>query len=102
VESQASDTKVMDISLEIDNFKKIEIPVGLQRNQHLKYSGGEQIILYDNHWNILDKININPKMLNISTGGHSVYFDCSFVGSSDAEVILEFRTMGAPESVKKN
>ena len=88
-----------NISIEIDNFKKINLDIVLQPNQYLKYTGGEEVILYNQSWNKVKSIKIDPTKLLLSQGEHNFKVDCAFKGGEQAGLKLELKTAGERERV---
>ena len=92
-------TVVANISIEIDDFKKIDLNIAIQENQYLKYTGGNVVILYDETWNKIKEIPIDPDKLILSNGDHKIKVDCKFSGNHESILKLELKTAGSPEQV---
>jgi hypothetical protein len=90
---------VSDVSLKIDNAGEIFIPITLQTGSILKYSGGDQAVLFDKSWNELQKVKLDASELQIGHGRHNVRFECRFQSADNPEVKLEFRTVGDAEAL---
>jgi hypothetical protein len=95
----SGDASVADVSLKIDNASEVFIPVTLQAGSILKYSGGDQAVLYDKSWNELQKVKLDASELQIGYGRHNVRFECRFQSADNPEVKLEFRTVGDAEAL---
>lgn len=90
---------VSDISIEIDDFKKIELQISLTPGQYLKYKGGNEAVLYDKTWRKIKSIPMDPQQWNVGEGDHTVKVDCKFSDMDNAALKLEIKTAGAPEKV---
>jgi len=89
-----------DISIEIDDFKKIELNISIKPKEYLKYEGGNEVILYSENWQKIKSLPVDPDKFRISNGAHSFKVDCSFTGTDGAVLKLEIKTAGDPEEVK--
>jgi hypothetical protein len=94
----AVDGDISDIKIEVDNYKKIPIPVRLKSGQIIKYDGGNKATVYNKNWRKLKEFSIEPSALTISKGSHSLTFDCSFGKGEKSYVKLEVRI---PEPAEK-
>ena len=91
---------VSDIKIEIDNYKAIRLPIVLKAGEKVKYTGGNEAIIYDKNWQQLDKISMVPSQWMVATGHHSINFDANFLEGEKPSVKLEFRLLGSAETVK--
>ena len=94
-----NESTASNISIEIDNYKKIALPLKLGPNQNLKYDGEKEVVLYDKSWNKIKSIFIDTEKLTLGKGEHKIKIDCVFTGSDKASLKLELKTKGTPESV---
>jgi hypothetical protein len=91
---------VSEISLEINNYKKIALPIRLQEGQRLQYRGGEELLILDAQWNRLKSLKVSPLNFRVKTGGNSLNIDCKFdVPETEAALKLEIKTLGKRERV---
>jgi hypothetical protein len=100
----AEDCDASNLSLEINNYKKVTLPLGLRQGQKLKYSGGDKITRYDANWQALDELPVNPADFEIAEGDNTINLDCTFdKAGKDAFVRLEVRTMveASPVALKE-
>ncbi len=95
----AANGNVKNIKMEVDNYKLLEIPVELQKGETLKYTGGARATVYDKNWAKVREIDFSTEDLRISTGGHSITFDCEFSQTEEAAVSLELRLVTKTEKV---
>lgn len=91
----ALDEPVSNIRIELNGAKTLEIPVTLEKGQTLKFTEGSEAVLYDKHWQPLQKIPVNVSMLHCTTGQQQVLVDGRFAGTGDAANLkLEFLFYG--------
>ena len=92
-------TTASRISIEIDDFKKIELDISIQKGENLKYNGGTEVVLYDKSWNRIKSIQVDPEKFMVSTGDHKIKVDCTFSAKEEAGLKLEIKTAGKQEKV---
>lgn len=97
----SKETKCRNIVIEIDNYKKIMLPITLINNQIFRYEGGKQGTLYDKNWNVIKIIDLDIESTQISKGNHSVTIDCDFLSDDKSEIKLEVKTIGEPALLTK-
>ncbi|MBC8185299.1 hypothetical protein H8E88_29750 [candidate division KSB1 bacterium] len=95
----AVDGNIKEIEIEIDNFKKVTLPITLKEGGTIKYTEGEKAVIFDKYWHKLKEVNIDTSALTISNGDHTITFDCSFVHGKEPKAKLEVRFIGAVEKV---
>jgi len=78
--------------LEIDNTNTIEIPIKLEHGYILKYSGGEQLTVFDREWNILSTQPVANTSLMLDQGRHSIKMKGEVVGKNPQPVKIELKT----------
>ena len=74
----ASETSITEISIEIDNSRKIQLPVLLQAGESLKYAGGNSAHVFDEFLREKNTIQLNETDFSMDKGEHSIVFDCTF------------------------
>lgn len=89
------------ITILIDGAREIELPVLLDENQHLKYSGGSYTRIYDSNWNLLQKVRVIQNELMLSQGEHQLAFEAEFNGGNDQLLKLEIKTASLGRNIKK-
>ncbi len=95
----AVDADISDISLELNNYKKTVLPIGLKNGQSLKYEGGKTAILYDENWQKMREIDLDLD-LAIRNGDQVINLDCAFTNTGkESKAKLELRIMGKAERV---
>lgn len=72
----------------------------MKQGQMLKYTGGDQAILYDAHWRALDTLAIDPTDFRINRGKHTIGLDAAFATREEgAKVKLELRAIEKVEKI---
>lgn len=94
-----NNTTVSKLVIELDDFKKINLNITIEPDQYLKYTGGNEVFLYDKTWNKINTISINEEKLTISKGEHKIKVDCEFSGKEESGLKFELKTAGLPENV---
>ncbi|SDD87913.1 hypothetical protein SAMN05421636_102196 [Pricia antarctica] len=90
-----------DITIELDNFKKIELNTTVSVDEYLKYTGGNEMVLYNKTWNKIKSIPLDSNLLELGNGNHKIKVDCSFSTKKEgAGLKLEVKTTGNPELVE--
>ena len=91
---------ISNITIELNQYKKVQLPIVLKKGQTLKFTNGKTLIVYDKNWNKLDEKIIDPALFIINKGKQSINFDCSFDNSeSEADAKIEFRLKGKNEII---
>ncbi|MDA0195439.1 MAG: hypothetical protein O2887_05460 [Bacteroidetes bacterium] len=98
----AVDADLSNIILELDNYKKINFPIGLKAGQSLKYEGGELATLYNENWQKIGEVKMIEPDLMISDGSHAINFECTFSqGGKSPLAKLEVRFDGPAQELTK-
>ena len=96
----ATESEVSSIDIELDNYKKITLPISLKAGEIIKYTGGETASVFNKNWQLIHSFEIDETALRVVSGKHSVVFDCQFNNpGKDAMVKVELRTFGSPEKL---
>ncbi|NKI27483.1 hypothetical protein HCG49_13015 [Arenibacter sp. 6A1] len=93
-------TAASNIVFELDDFKKVSLDITVKEGEHLKYSGTNELVLYDKTWNKIKSISVDPKLFEVEKGSHILKIDCNFSENEEASLKLEVKTAGKPELVK--
>ncbi len=88
----AVDGPLGSISLELDNYKEINLDVHLAEGERLKYVGGKEIIHYSPQWKIIEKFAIDPGIFHLTKGSHQILFDSK--SASKGKASIELRIQG--------
>jgi hypothetical protein len=88
----AKKCKLSNITLELNNYKKIEIPVSIKNGQTLTCKNGSELILYSTNWQIVDRIKVDFSDVILKTGENIITVDCDFNSTEkEASLKLEIR-----------
>jgi hypothetical protein len=97
----AQNADISKIKIELDNSRKIELPVALQSGESAGYSGGEWIEIYNKQLVKKGDFKVNPELFAISKGNHTIAFDCGFSAKEKEPVAkLEIRINGKAERIE--
>lgn len=88
-----------DISFEINNHKKITLPVEIKPGENLKYEGGEMASLFSENWHLIKVIPVDKNTFEIGSGENQFSVDCSFPDNQKGTLKLEIKTAGRPDYV---
>jgi len=95
----AVDADLSNISLELNNYKKVVLPITLKNGQHLKYKGGQRAVLYNENWQKIREVRLDLD-LSVSSGNQTINLDCKFTNTGkEPKAKLEVRIPGQAESV---
>jgi hypothetical protein len=98
----AVDTNLAGITIELDNYKKVVLPISLKNGQSLKYDRESGAILYDENWQKIKQIVLDNSLFEIANGTHSITFDAAFSNSAKEPVAkFEVRIYDEAEPVNK-
>lgn len=95
----AAGAPVDKITLELDNYKQIQLPVSLSAGDIIRYEGGSTATVYNRFWQERSRIEVNPADFTVKPGDHTLTFDCSFGGGEEAAAKLEIRLPGPVEKI---
>lgn len=99
----ATDEPVSAIEMEIDNYKKVNFPVKLNKGDILKYEGGTSAIQYDKTWHKINEFPVDPKQLTLKSGKHRLQFYCRFENVDENPAVgLELIFEGGREVIKRD
>jgi len=96
------DGTAKDISMEINNHRKIVLSIEIRQGENLKYEGGSVAILYSENWKVLKILQINKDEFMIGNGKHDISVDCRFPSDNKGTLKLEIKTQGDPELITSN
>lgn len=87
-------------SITINHQDAFVLPVSLKRNQVLQCDG-KSIKLYNKQWQLLQTIELNNSVPQLSNGVNEINFDGKYSGENGADIKIEIRVKGEAEVVKK-
>lgn len=79
----AKNADISNIRIEINNYKNIDFPFVLKKNQSIKISDGENGVVYDENWNVIRNSPLEKTKTTIQKGTQSITFDCDFSNVGD-------------------
>ncbi len=91
--------EINNIKIEFDNYKTINLPIKLKKNETIKYEGGDKAVIYSPSWEKIKEVDIKESDMKLKKGEHTVTFDCKFKGDKDSEAKLEIRLFGKSEKL---
>lgn len=95
----AVDADLSNISLELNNYKKITLPLRLKDGQSLKYEGGKTAVLLNENWQKIREVDLDID-LAIGNGDQTINLDCTFSNAGkEPKAKLEVRVVGKAEPV---
>lgn len=87
----AKNADISNIRIEINNYKNIDFPFVLKKNQSIKITDGENGIVYDKNWNVIRKFTLEKTKTTIQKGTQNITFDCDFGNiTENANASIEF------------
>ena len=96
----AQNTKVSDISIELDNSKVIHLEATLKKGESLRYTGGKFAVVVDQTLRLKQKFEIQG--IKLSKGIHNIKLDAHFSESEeDAALKVELRLKDTLEKFAK-
>lgn len=99
----ANNCGVSDITLEINNYKAIKLPVSLKDGQIIKYSGGKKAAVFNAQWHLIRELAINPEDFMVANGENSISLDCDFDQmDKEPSLKLEIRTIANGQKIRLN
>ena len=99
----AVDSDISSITLEINNYKKIKLPVVLKKGQKIKYARGNKATVYDANWKYIKEFNVDFSDFTLNKGENSLNVDCDFIQpDKKATVKFEIRTVEKQEKIVLN
>lgn len=99
------DTKCQNISIELNNYAQIFLPIELKDNQILYYSGKNEAILFNRNWEVIKKYKIKAQNFNIDNGENNLSFNAEFSSRKKYKIKAQIKMYGKPiivESSKQN
>ncbi len=87
------------ISIAINRQDALILPVSLKRNQFLKCDG-KTVQLFNRQWQLLQTIQLDKPLPVLSNGDNDIVFDGKYSGENGADVKLEIRAAGKPETIQ--
>jgi len=92
------DVSFTNPTITINQQNALTLPVTLKRNQFL-YCDGKTVKLYDKQWQLLQAIELLQPLPMLVNGNNEITFDGTYSGENGADIKIELRTKGAPETL---
>lgn len=91
----AINTDVSEITLELNNYKEIKLPISLKKGQILKYTGDKEAVVYNSNWQQIKTIKMESTAIQTITGDNNISINCRFDNSTnEASLKIETRIPG--------
>jgi hypothetical protein len=98
----SGDLSLSDISFQIDDRERVNISVTLPGQSYLKYEGEHEAWVYDRNWNPIEKVQMDPSKLTVSTGEHTISFTCTCGEAEEEVAMIELKCISGPEIVRSS
>ncbi len=92
---------VVNPTFEIDKSATLAVAIEVKAGQTLLCEGDGAARVYDAKGNQVKSVKVETELPKLGSGRNGVVFDCEFQGEPAPKVIVNFKTMGKPESVKR-
>jgi hypothetical protein len=87
---------VEGITIEINSYSTMDIPVNLQPSQILKLDGNGNLQLFDKNWTIIETLN-SGKIPILAKGKNRIIVDAGFRSGGASKLKIEVKTIGKAE-----
>ncbi len=95
-------SSVSKISLEVNDYSKIEIPLTMEPSQIITLDRDGKLYLFDKYWKLVKTIVPEGKIPILSHGKNKIIFDADFSGEGASKFKIEMKTIGKAEVVTAN
>lgn len=99
---KSTGSSVEKITLEVNDYNKLEIPVKMEPFQTLKLNETGVLQLFDKNWKLIKTLELKDKIPTLSKGKNKIIFDAEFKGEGASKFKVEMKTIGQAESVSAN
>lgn len=96
----SSGSSIEEISIEVNNYSDLKIPVRMEPFQSLKLDDRGKMQLFDKDRNLIRTVDFTGKIPFLSQGKNTVVFDTEFLGGGNSVCKIEMKTTDQPELVK--
>ncbi|WP_167611977.1 hypothetical protein [Maribellus sediminis] len=97
----AKNADISNIKIEINNYKNLEFPLVLKKDQSIKITDGKTAVVYDKNWNEIRSIPLQDSETAVQKGKQTLTFDCGFTNAGDdASASVELILKGETEQIK--
>ncbi len=98
----ADKCKLKNIKIEFDNYRLIQLPITLDKNQSFKYAGGTSGGIYSITGEKIKTVSVGDAELRLKKGNHSFTFDSEIIGDEESKAKIELRFFGNIEKLTSN
>jgi len=92
---------VVNPAFESDKSAAISIAVEVKAGQTLLCEGDGVARMYDEKGNQIKSIKMESAPPKLGPGKHDIEFDCEFQGTPSPKAVVNFKTIGKPETVRR-
>jgi len=96
---KSTGSSVEKITVEVNDYNKLEIPVNMEPFQTLKLNEAGVLQLFDKNWKLIKTIELKDKIPTLSKGKNKIIFDAEFKGEGVSKFKIEMKTIGQAERV---
>ncbi|HBT85330.1 MAG TPA: hypothetical protein DEB12_05410 [Porphyromonadaceae bacterium] len=96
--STSNQASASNISIEVNNSQKMEIPIEMNPGEILKLDLYGNLRLYDKTWNLISEVEFKGKIPMLEKGNNLVIIDAEFKGE-DNSLEIEMKTKGSLETL---
>ena len=96
----AGKTQADSLLLEIEGKEALALGQPLAAGEILKYTGGAEAIRYDENWNRLGAVPVDPSRMQVPPGKSQITVGCRFSGGDKPALKCEFRTVGSRQRLQ--
>jgi len=86
--------------IELDNYFKLELPGEFKVGYSIACDG-KTVKLYNDKGSFTKEIILTQSIPNLTSGQHSLKFDCDFPGEQELKIRFIVKTISSPELIKK-
>ena len=98
---KAVQSEVSNITLEVDQYKQISLPIALQPGQIVQHRGDGTLYLFSESWQKIREISLPELAESLDSGTHQLAVDASFSNRGDAPALeVETRFVTGSEMVR--
>jgi hypothetical protein len=94
---QSKSETISQIKIKIDQIREIVLPVDLNKGEIIKYTGSNEVIVYNKNWKIIQKLPISNDVFMIQKGEHTIEINGQFESDEAVSIQVEFQLLGETE-----
>ncbi len=89
---------IKDIIMVIDNYYELKIPTQLNGGEKIVTDGSDKLLVFDAKGKLINTLTV-AKFPLMSTGQHTITFDCKYIDDDTPRLAVYFITKGVPELI---